>query len=244
MGVYFSSPILAMRAEHIGLFWAQIADVFPEVSQTIPLGNIDVQVEGEIFPLPRFWFIAEDNVYLLQVQRNAFILNWRKQESEYPHYEQVKSTFDRYFALFGEFCEKKLLGDLNIARCELNYINIIETSPKHFNSYMDTDRIVPSYSPLTIERDRSPRAFSLTYEYPIASDLTLTVIMQTRKTQKTNEDILYLELRTAGGLQAQTASARDGWFERAHDAIGSAFNSLTSEKMQKEHWQFVTEEGQ
>jgi hypothetical protein len=37
IGVYFNTPLLGLRAEHIGLFWHGIRDAFPKVSQTGPI---------------------------------------------------------------------------------------------------------------------------------------------------------------------------------------------------------------
>ena len=244
IGVYFKDPILAMRAEHVGLFWSEIESAFPEAAQNIPIGaNLDIPVQGEVFPLPRFWFTSDDGTYLIQVQRNAFLLNWRKKDSAYPHYEDVKARFDEWFGGFCAFCKRQFgLGKLDIARCELNYVNLIGPLPPQFRSFADTEKVIPSYRPLSIGQDRPARAFSLAYEFAIASDLALTVNLQSRKNQQSGEDILYLELRTGGELQAQTDGSRTGWFERAHDAIGDAFNALTSEALQKEHWQFLTED--
>jgi uncharacterized protein (TIGR04255 family) len=243
IGVYFADPILAMRAEHIGLFWSGIKEDFPEVKQNVPIGNIDIPAPEEIFPLPRFWFTSRDGAYLIQVQRNAFLLNWRKKDSAYPHYEEVKTKFDEFFELFRSFCERQFgIARLGIARCELNYVNLI--GPPPLRTFADTERVIPSFQPLSIGSGRTVRGFSLTYEYPIASDLALTLIFQTRKNQQSGEDVLYLELRTGGALQAQSEDSRTVWFERAHDAIGDAFNTLTSDQVQKEHWQFMTEESQ
>lgn len=61
IGVYFKDPILAMRAEHVGLFWSGIASEFPEVAQNVPIGgDIDISAPGEIFPMPRFWFTSNE----------------------------------------------------------------------------------------------------------------------------------------------------------------------------------------
>jgi len=244
IGVYFSDAILAMRAEHAGLFWSCIQKEFPDATQNVPIGSdIGISAPGEVFPMPRFWFTSSEGAYLIQVQRNAFILNWRKTDNAYPHYEDVKEMFDEWFGKFCNFCERQFgIGQLAIARCELNYVNLIGASP--LRTFADTNKVIPSFHPLSIGPDKSVRGFSLTYEYPIASDLSLTVLMQTRKNQQSGDDVLYIELRTGGELQAQTSASRTGWFERAHDAIGDAFNALTSETVQKEHWQFMSEETQ
>jgi hypothetical protein len=51
------------------------------MSQQPPIGSI-IDGPGEVFPLPRFWFVAKDEATLLQVQKNAFLFNWRKNDME------------------------------------------------------------------------------------------------------------------------------------------------------------------
>jgi len=37
---------------------------------------------GELFPMPRFWFLSQEKTRLIQLQNNALLYNWRKQESD------------------------------------------------------------------------------------------------------------------------------------------------------------------
>ena len=60
-----------------------------------------------MFPLPRFSIKSPNGEMLIQIQRNAFLFNWRKREGHYPHFEVVKKSFDRNFALFMQFLEKE-----------------------------------------------------------------------------------------------------------------------------------------
>jgi hypothetical protein len=56
---------------------------------------IELTGESEIYPMPRFWLEAEDGTILMQIQKNAFLFNWRKREAQYPHYENVKAAPER-----------------------------------------------------------------------------------------------------------------------------------------------------
>jgi hypothetical protein len=94
-----------------------------------PLGSLAIELGAgfEMFPLPRFWIESPNGEMLMQIQRNAFLFNWRKREGNYPHFESVKKSFDRNFALFVNFLEKELsLQSPEIQVAELTYINLIE----------------------------------------------------------------------------------------------------------------------
>jgi len=202
------------------------------------IGNIDMQVPKEIFPMPRFWFMTEDDVYLIQVQRNAFVFNWRRQNEDYPHYVSLKRKFDEHFSIFGNFC-RKLFGvsKIDIERCELSYINVI-SSEEYFSSFEDTKNVIPSFEPLSFgEGNKSLDHFNLAYVYSDDGDMTLAVNLQTRRHKKTDKDALYFELKSSGALAQPTKAEADSWFDRAHDIIGDAFNSLTSPDVQRQHWQ-------
>lgn len=238
IGVYFDSPILQMRSEHAGLFWCQLIDKFPSSLQNVPIGqNFGETVPGEIFPMPRFWFISEDDSYLLQIQRDAILLNWRKRQENYPHYEPIKSIFDECLDKYQNFCTEIFgLPDFPIRRCDLTYINII-SEEEYFNNFDDVGVVLPSFSPPIIDEGGSrPAAFNLRYDYFVNSDLSLIVSLQSRRDQTTETDALYLELRGSGELETQSRAEADRWFGRAHNVIGDAFNTLTNLEIQTEHW--------
>src|SRR5262245_53873841 len=150
IGVYFSRELHALRAEHVGLFWSSIRSEFPTIQQQQPIlspvfSTLPVLAVGEIFPVPRFWIESLDGEMLIQVQRNAFLLNWRKKEGRYPHFEAVKKSFDRNFGLFMHFLEKELrLPSPEIQVAELTYINLIEGAD-YWRGPQDTKNILPRF---------------------------------------------------------------------------------------------------
>ena len=110
IGAYFDPPLTALRNEHIGLLWSQMREEFPTVEQRPPIGGVAegqeaiITIGGELMVMPRFWFVSEDEINLIQVQKGAFLFNWRKRKTEYPHFsEHLKPYFDRYFTMFDEF---------------------------------------------------------------------------------------------------------------------------------------------
>lgn len=237
MGLYFKEPINGFRSEHVGIYWSKIRNEFPISTQNMMIGDVDISVADEIFPMPRFWFMTKDQVYLIQLQRNAFIFNWRQQNTEYPHYEALKKKFNKHFSKFEKFCQEQFsMPCINIERCELSYINVI-SDEKYFSSFSDTKSIIPSFEPLSFGTKATNLAhFNLSYAYSNYDEMSLTVNLQTRRHTATQKDALYFELKSSGVLSQPTRSEADSWFDRAHDAIGDAFNRLTSPIVQQQHW--------
>ncbi|GAB4135364.1 MAG: hypothetical protein Tsb009_01530 [Planctomycetaceae bacterium] len=92
-------------------------------------------------PSPRAWFLKDDKSELLQIQRDRFIHNWRKldSDSEYPRYENVRETFSSELENFREYCQSEKLGELNPNQCEISYLNHISLGDK---THSDLSRIL------------------------------------------------------------------------------------------------------
>ena len=126
-GVAFA-PLTLMKAPHTGLFWSAIRDSFPKVQHAAPVGPMPREFDIGNPPLPRIWFVSEDDNYLVQVQNNRFLFNWRvvRPSDVYPRFEVVQDGFKRNFALFEEFVKSASLGELELTNYELTYVNHIE----------------------------------------------------------------------------------------------------------------------
>jgi uncharacterized protein (TIGR04255 family) len=176
---------------------------------------------------------------LLQIQKNAFLLNWRKRESKYPHFESVKSLFDKYFEIYSQFVKRELGIDLpNIQVAELTYSNLIE-SAEYWRDTSDTSRLIPAISipdpgvPIEGRPD-----FNYLTSYRLASDLTLNVAVRSgRKATEAGKAVLVFELRALGALGAASKRNADAWYDRAHEAIGCCFTLMTSPDIQERYWQ-------
>ena len=87
IATYFSSPLSGLRTEHIGLFWAQIKNEFPSALQRPPVPLEELTAGSEVFPTPRYWFVSADDASLLQVQKSAFMFNWRRRLPSISYYQ-------------------------------------------------------------------------------------------------------------------------------------------------------------
>jgi uncharacterized protein (TIGR04255 family) len=139
MGVEFAE-LSGWGIPHFGLFWGQIQDKYQHcvVKESVPSrieifegkGKQEIKLNFPILGPPpiRCWYSNAEQTWLLQVQQDRFIQNWRKTGSKqkYSHYTQVRNRFEKEFQRFQEFVKKQNLGNLQIRQCEVTYVNHME----------------------------------------------------------------------------------------------------------------------
>jgi uncharacterized protein (TIGR04255 family) len=241
IGAYFDPPLFQLQAERVGLFWSQVRGEFPVIVQqpemAMPIVGQSFQINFEPYPMPRFWLIAADDVMLMQIQRNAFLLNWRKREKEYPRFDRVKDQFDRYFGAFRSFMKSELgTDDLPVRVLELTYHNVIQAG-EGWTGVSGIDSILPGVSvpKLGMEGLGEPDINYVT-AYRLAPDLTMNLTVRTgRHAVETAKIVLIFEYRAIGVVE-DWALAED-WYRRAHDVINACFTGTTSDDMRSKYWQ-------
>lgn len=143
IGVEFAD-LVGLSIPHFGLFWGQIQDKYPLCAVKEPAPSRIEIFEGQHkqevklnFPILgppqiRCWYSNNQQTWLLQLQQDRFIQNWRKTASDqtYSHYSRVRGRFEKEFQRFQEFVKKQNLGALLIRQCEVSYVNHIEPGEK------------------------------------------------------------------------------------------------------------------
>jgi len=78
-------------------------------------------------PAGRCWFLSEDELQLIQVQPDRFVMNWRKLETDavYPRYTSLRERFLRELEDFLDFIKDEELGEFHPLQCEVTYVNHI-----------------------------------------------------------------------------------------------------------------------
>lgn len=237
IAVYFQPTIIDFRSEHIGRLWAKLMKDFPQISQNLMLGP-EILAETEPYPMPRYWLTSQDESTLIQIQKNAFLFNWRKRQASYPHYNHVKEKFDEHYAYFMQFIRDiGISQEIKISNCELAYINLVEKSD-HWDSLSDSSNVVPSLSLIDIgDKDALLESFNYTTIYKTAHEVTIHVnIKGGRKVEEPKRPVLLMELRATGNLEKGAKSEADTWFNHAHDAIVEIFVRITNKKLQQDVW--------
>jgi uncharacterized protein (TIGR04255 family) len=249
VGLYFNGETPGLRAEHVGVFWASIRKEFPNIQQQlqithpaliaafaiVPVGFEITSTPGEVLPMPRFWLESSEPAYLMQIQKDAFLFNWRRRGADYPHFDAVKDGFDKNFARYADFLKSEFDMTLPpIAVAELTYSNLIE-SCEYWSSPSDTKKVLPHFSIVTADADAQPVDFNQVSVQRFEADLSVRTSVRTAKTA--NGPCLVFELRCTGPQGNVTKSATDAWFSRAHDLVGKCFLDMTSPEIQNRYWQ-------
>ena len=139
------APLPNLRSEHVGLFWNRLRGAFPNSQQIAPLGGL-THMPPEVFPMPRFWFIAKDDATLIQIQKSAFLFNWRLRAEEYPRFERVFEAYRKHRSAFIQFLKEDLnTGKIEQAKYQLTYVNLFEDVP-YWSGTEDTPKLLPSFA--------------------------------------------------------------------------------------------------
>lgn len=245
IGVYFDPGLAALRSEHIGMFWSRLKQEFPTVEQRFPITNpiqsnqAVIEISNEIMPMPRYWLVSEDEATLVQIQKDAFLLNWRRRESDYPHFdENLKPSFDKYYGIFESFLKDDVgVESPRIGHCELTYIDMIEPS-EYWKGPLDTSDLIQPFSiPQCASTNDAVPVFNCAYLYHVNPNLQLHVAVRSATSvEQPDSPLLYLEFKGLGSPLGNTKPDTDEWYDLAHKVIVEQFLSMTNKQVQREHW--------
>jgi uncharacterized protein (TIGR04255 family) len=241
-------PIEGLLAPHIGLLWQEFqpeypfCDDLPPIAPKIELYDVQKSLPqlklSNVPPLPRVWFISEDETRIIQIQRDRFVHNWRKADSEgaYPRYNKIIKSFQNHLKTFAEFIEEAELGDIQPIQYELTYVNQIPQG-QAWTTLEDVGKVFPDIS----WNANSSRFLSIpqSMNWAATFDLPDEVgrLHVSLKPPVFNEiPVLFFELTVRGiGAYNSKESLLD-WFDIAHIWIVQAFEDLTNKEIQVEVW--------
>jgi uncharacterized protein (TIGR04255 family) len=242
VGAYFVQPI-PLRSELVGLFWSEVRKELPVIQQqpevSPPFGLTQVPGfigPGEIYPMPRFLLASEDESILLQIQKNAFLLNWRKRNAEYPRFDTVKRKFDVYYAALVAFVSRELQAEMPLIQStELTYSNVVDECP-YWSRPQDTSNVIAGFSLPNVGEEASRVDFNNVTVYTLEPDLTLNVAIRTARRPNADAVVLAFDVRAIGALGAVSKPEADNWYERAHETVIRTFTAMTAQDIQRDHW--------
>lgn len=250
-GILFES-IRNFLAPHIGLLWEKFRPEYPECREAPPLTpTIETferepssrKLEFEISetpPLPRIWFVHENENGLIQVQRNRFLHNWRKirPSDEYPRYYYVIEMFRKQLSQFKSFLQENNLGEISPLQYEMTYINHIPQGDG-WDSIKDIGKLFPDF---VFRRKRGrflnePEAINWRTSFILPNQAgRFHVTIQKIIESETNRPILVLNSTVRGIGSDKSTEGMWEWFDLAHKWIVYGFADLTAKEVQKTIW--------
>jgi len=247
-GVQFDP--LGLQCPTVGLFWQTIRQEYPSFVENPPLTSLiekfdsDRRTEAQFElmakpPLPRLWFLDRTKNWLIQVQDDRFLYNWKRVEDQdpYPRFDVVSTKFFSAWDQFQGFCKSEGLPLPAVNQLELTYINHINVTD--VAAYVkEASKIFPDmrwHEPHRFLPSPETLAWKTSFLFPDRQG-RLHVSMRHAIRRKDQKPTLLLEL-TARGMPA--SKERDGvlgWFAMAREWIVRGFADLTDEHVQKEMW--------
>jgi len=235
LGVFFA-PVPPLRAEAIGFFWARIRDAFGSVIQQPVYTQqvLSLPQPGELFPLPRFWFLSQDKSRLIQLQNGGFLYNWRRQDGDYPRFDKIFVEFLGHLKTFQKFLKEDLTVDIpSFTSAELTYINVFGAL-ESLAQPADYKRVVGTFSDQSKELDQnlSLESFHHVDLFRSPNGNHMLVTQRSGRLPREDRTNFILELKVTGPL----AVPLEDWFGNAHNRINESFVRLTTPEMQTMVW--------
>lgn len=151
------SPLERLSSPHLGLLWGRLKSfgyvvveehkaLEPAFEEFKPQdrGKVRVRVDAAADQPPaRVWFLNESGNELIQVQRDRFVVNWRRgaHDEPYPRYAQIISRFREVLGEFEEFVGSESLGSITPTQCEITYVNHL-ISGEGWVDHGDLDKVL------------------------------------------------------------------------------------------------------
>lgn len=184
----------------------------------------------------RFWFISNPGNWLLQVQKDRFVLNWRKVsgEEEYPRYEVIRKRFSDELDRFFKFVKDNSLGETKVTQCEVTYVNDIASSD-YWSSIIEATQLFTTLSnnqEAKFLRDVETLAISGSYKMgDDAGRLRFAINHALRNSDK--QEVFKMNLVARGRPDNSDNDAILKWMDIGREWIVRGFEDLTTKKAHK-----------
>jgi uncharacterized protein (TIGR04255 family) len=247
LGIQFAD-LQSFTSAHAGLFWSEVRQDFPKMSEQGPLLPTFEMFGGfpqpqpliqfqQVFsaPVNRYWLESSTGDFLLQLQPNKLILNWRRMDEpggSYPRYENVRKRFEREITRLQSFLQRESLGDLVPNQAEVNYVNIIPS-----DQAKRLEEITPLWegAPTVPNTELENASFQTRHilsdrDGPFARLYTQVA----RVIRASDSDLSYrFEVSARGKPKEETVQSALALLDVERAAIVQTFDAFTSETMHK-----------
>ena len=234
-------PLTSFRIAHFGQLWERFKPDYRQTQEVEPLSLVvekftfDQEVSLPLAPpLPRIWFIHKNGTSLIQVQRDRFLVNWRKVGAEqvYPRFPKIFKDFKSRLARFESYLSESQIGNVIPLQYELTYVNQLTSDQvtmenlgeilPDFAWHASSERFLPG--PEDVD-------WSTIFAFP-ARFIRLHVRARTGRLEDKRR-VLMLELTARGMPADRSREAMDVWFGHAREAIVRGFADFTSADAQQ-----------
>lgn len=226
---------------HIGRFWAEVADAYPNCQHApVVIDNPEQPPFGMDLGLPRVWLLNDETGFVIQLQQDRLLLSWRDlgRGNKYVRFPAVKAEFLRVQNLFRQYVERLTQVPVQPTAFTMTYVNLIR-SGEGWSGFQDHGRVFPVFlwnAPAGGWLPQ-PKAAGWRLDFELPGGLGgLAASLAQGKMKTDGTPILRLELTANSGSAAPRDVSLEDWCDGAHDAIIHAFEELTGPEMHRDHW--------
>lgn len=245
------APMKDFRATTFGLFWQTIRADYVTVEEVAPLSPVIEPLTSapapalaklEFFdspPLPRLFFLHREHEWLLQLQQDRFLHNWRKENEEdvYPRYPTIYGMFWDAWERFLSFLTNEKIGPPVINQLEITYINHIPAG-QGWETLADLGKMFLDISWARSERFLPPpESVGLKWTFMLPdSKGRLHISLKHAVRVADNQPVLLCELTARGVPVSDDKTAIKDWFDIGREWIVRGFADIIDLKTQREQW--------
>lgn len=243
-GVAFD-PLPALQEPQVALFWHEQAERYPSLAIRPPLRELRLPGQPNTVvlaqnrpPMGRFWLSKSGSPWLLQIQSNRVIVNWRKKvgqsEHAYGGFPKVYRRFTEDFGRFSDFLQRNGMTN-SIRGYEVQYFGHIPYSermpgPEH------ADVVFPwlNWQPTAHLQDMVEFRWSSTFSPPELPGVVSVSANTLPRSPIHGGPAIAMDIQARGTPREKQPV--DDWFSMAHDHCVLAFMELTDQDVQKNNW--------
>jgi len=241
------APIPGLNMGHFGLFWERLRAEYPRFEAHPPITNVTEQfgpangiapqlgVSFVQVPEVRCWYLDQSGNYLIQIQHDRFVHNWRKVKGteSYPRYPSLRDELGKEWDRFRDFLNSEGLDSPKVNQCEVLYVNNVEYG-KGWSGYGELDKVIASLA-LPKAKNRflpSPERMSMQVVYRLEDDagrlyVSLGPVIRGRDAA----EVLQLTLTARGAPRSSSTEDVFAWLDLGRKWVVRGFEDFTTPEM-------------
>lgn len=201
-----------------------VKNEYPYTEDNMPLVDEATLGQFEVIqmpPLRRVFLIHTDHTYLMQLQPDRFVHNWRKTKDsdEYPNFEAAKQKFLHGWGLLQRFVAERQLGTIELKSYEVTYINHFIEKPGSFP--LAAEAYIPVFnwkSARSKEFLPSPNVLGLDLRFPMPDNKgVLRVSVKHGKRLTDDADVMLMQMTAQGPAKPEESDMESYQHESKYD---------------------------
>jgi len=254
ISVQFEIPH-GLNLAHIGAFWFSLKDQYETVkiapAINIPTENYagkswlppSIELSFTDEPDCRLQMASHNGEWLCQIQKDRFVINWRKRDGDYPRYDETLRRFLMGWNQWNSFVVGLKFEPLNVLSWEIAYVNRVPRGPL-WTTPSDWPKIFPGLwgGEFVSPDDGVLKGIHGQWVWESVEQKARLYVepKPAQSSGKIQEDYLHLYLTARGLVDSESGNDLQKMLEAGinygHDWIVSTFDRIASDTA-KQHWE-------